>query len=134
VWLTRRHRELTHHFRAHATADLGTEHALLSLAEHGELTRHLATIHALVVIAPLLGLLGTVTGIIATFDALLRGAAVDGLGSGVAAALVTTQFGIAVAVPGVIGERVVRRRVARLMAGQRHAVAEVGSQRLEPAR
>lgn len=60
---------------------------------------------ALTSVAPLLGLLGTVMGMIDTFDAV---SAVSGdMGSRVAAgisrALITTQFGLVIALPGVFG-------------------------------
>ena len=66
--------------------------------------RHVKTIMILAAIAPLLGLLGTVTGMIATFDVI----SVSGTGnaralaSGISEALITTQSGLIVAVPGML--------------------------------
>ncbi|BCX82556.1 biopolymer transport protein ExbB [Methylomarinovum caldicuralii] len=52
-------------------------------------------------VAPLLGLLGTVTGMIATFDVITRFGTGDPklLATGIAVALITTQVGLIVAIP-----------------------------------
>ncbi|MEM6911180.1 MAG: MotA/TolQ/ExbB proton channel family protein [Verrucomicrobiota bacterium] len=53
--------------------------------------------------APLWGLLGTVTGMLATFAALAGGGgdqAIDSIAKGISEALITTQTGLAVALPG----------------------------------
>ena len=74
-------------------------------------------LRALVVTAPLLGLLGTVTGMIETFGSLHGGAlALTGRGSvtgGISTALVSTQLGLAVGLPGLVFSRVLERREAR---------------------
>lgn len=61
--------------------------------------RHIITVLASV--APLLGLLGTVTGIISTFDIITLFGSGDPklLSGGISEALVTTEFGLAVAIP-----------------------------------
>ncbi len=57
----------------------------------------------LILVAPLLGLLGTVTGVIESFDALVdRG---TGLGEGIGIALRTTQYGLTIAAPALLWER-----------------------------
>ena len=60
---------------------------------------------ALVVAAPLLGLLGTVLGMVETFDAvtLRSGDAADLVAAGISRALVTTQTGLLAALPGTFG-------------------------------
>ncbi|MBN2452325.1 MAG: MotA/TolQ/ExbB proton channel family protein [Lentisphaeria bacterium] len=60
---------------------------------------------ALVVAAPLMGLLGTVLGMVETFDAVaLRGGdAADLVAAGISRALVTTQTGLLAALPGTFG-------------------------------
>lgn len=69
------------------------------------LSAHQSTIRAVVAIAPLAGLLGTVTGMIETFDSLgsmslfTRG---GGIGAGIGEAMVSTQLGLVVAVPGLL--------------------------------
>jgi biopolymer transport protein ExbB len=68
-------------------------------------SRRLVVLKALVAAAPLLGLLGTVRGMIVTFLALgSRGtASMDVLSTGISEALITTQVGLAVALPGILG-------------------------------
>jgi biopolymer transport protein ExbB len=57
---------------------------------------------ALVAAAPLLGLLGTVIGMMDTFHATATASATDAsaLASGIGKALITTQAGLATAIPG----------------------------------
>ena len=77
---------------------------------------YLAVIGALAVIAPLLGLLGTVTGMIATFDVLaVFGAGnAKALAGGVSEALITTQTGLLVAIPGLYMKGFLDRRAHNL--------------------
>ncbi|MFC1895534.1 MotA/TolQ/ExbB proton channel family protein [Thermodesulfobacteriota bacterium] len=86
--------------------------------------RHLATIGVLAAVAPLLGLLGTVTGMIATFDVLCAFGTGNaaGLASGISEALITTQTGLLVAIPGLYIWHFLSRRVLNL----KHRVASVG--------
>ncbi|MBU0681978.1 MAG: MotA/TolQ/ExbB proton channel family protein [Proteobacteria bacterium] len=80
------------------------------------LTDYLTVIGVLAAITPLLGLLGTVTGMIATFDVL----AVFGTGNaramadGISEALVTTQTGLLVAIPGLYMKGFLDRRAGNL--------------------
>ncbi|MDD2759004.1 MAG: MotA/TolQ/ExbB proton channel family protein [Methylomonas sp.] len=70
-----------------------------------EIRKHTALIKIVVVIAPLMGLLGTVTGMIETFDSLAEMALFTqsgGIAGGISQALFTTQMGLAVAIPGVL--------------------------------
>jgi len=67
----------------------------------------------LVAIAPLIGLLGTVIGMIETFDSLASASLFSqsgGIAGGISQALFTTQLGLVVAVPGVIVGRLLDRR------------------------
>lgn len=83
---------------------------------HRSLTDRLAVIGVLAAIAPLLGLLGTVTGMIATFDVL----ATFGTGNtramagGISEALITTQTGLLVAIPGFYMKGFLERRARNL--------------------
>lgn len=67
--------------------------------------RDMLILKALTAAAPLLGLLGTVTGMVETFTAVSRhgaeGAAL--VAQGISSALITTQFGLVAALPGVFG-------------------------------
>jgi len=65
------------------------------------LTRFLRVFHAISIVAPLIGLLGTVLGMIEAFETMSGGGAVgaDLLASGISTALVTTAGGLSVAIP-----------------------------------
>lgn len=74
-------------------------------------------VRTLVVLAPLAGLLGTVTGMIETFRSLADMALFTqggGIAGGIAEALLTTQMGLAVSVPGLVVGRALDRREALL--------------------
>lgn len=62
--------------------------------------------------APLLGLLGTVTGMIQTFSAMMVASTSDpkALSSGISIALIATNVGLVVSLPGVIGNGMLSRR------------------------
>jgi biopolymer transport protein ExbB len=67
--------------------------------------------------APLLGLFGTVDGMIETFDALGQGAmhrASGGIAGGISVALLTTQLGLCVAIPATLVGRMLERREENL--------------------
>ena len=75
--------------------------------------RYATTVTTMVAIAPLLGLLGTVAGMIETFDSLGDMSLFSqsgGIAGGIATALFTTQMGLVVAVPGVICKALLDRR------------------------
>jgi biopolymer transport protein ExbB len=83
------------------------------LHEFPKLERFLPSIRMLSSIAPMLGLLGTVTGIITTFDVIT----VVGSGQprlmagGIAEALITTATGLAIAIPGLLAHSVLSGKV-----------------------
>lgn len=82
-----------------------------------ELSQGKAIIRSIVATAPLAGLLGTVIGMIETFDSLADMALFSqtgGIAGGISQALFTTQMGLAVAVPGIVVGRILDRREARL--------------------
>ncbi len=85
---------------------------------------YLAVIGVLAAIAPLLGLLGTVTGMIGTFDVLsvFGTGNARGMAGGISEALITTQTGLLVAIPGLYMKSFLERRARNL---QRH-IARVG--------
>lgn len=67
--------------------------------------------------APLTGLLGTVTGMLSTFSGLAvssGGSTVDLVAGGISEALITTQTGLVLAIPGYIMLNVVKRKRAQL--------------------
>ncbi|MFH1885698.1 MAG: MotA/TolQ/ExbB proton channel family protein [Pseudomonadota bacterium] len=82
------------------------------LREIPRMERFLSTLGMLAAIAPLLGLLGTVTGMINTFQAITFFGTGDPrlMSGGISEALVTTMLGLSVAVPLLIFHTVLSRR------------------------
>jgi biopolymer transport protein ExbB len=80
--------------------------------------RDLDVLSALTAAAPLLGLLGTVMGMMDTFAAVSArgGGAAVSVAGGISEALITTQFGLVVAIPGVFGVVRLRRLAHHLRA------------------
>jgi biopolymer transport protein ExbB len=78
-----------------------------------ELERFLNSLGTIASISPLLGLLGTVTGIIRAFNAVMLGGMGDPrmLAGGISEALITTAGGLAVAIPSFIAYRYLRGKV-----------------------
>lgn len=74
--------------------------------------------------APLLGLLGTVTGMLATFSALANGSGGDKtmalVASGISEALITTETGLVIALPGVFAHYLLVRKMERYKAFLAH--------------
>jgi biopolymer transport protein ExbB len=91
----------------------------------GQLRRDIVVLAALTTIAPLLGLLGTVVGMIETFDAVsaTSGETATRVASGVSSALITTQVGLAIAIPGFFG-------IARLRRLSNHLLVQLGAVKL----
>ena len=83
---------------------------------HG-LERYLTTLGIVAAITPLLGLLGTVVGMIRVFRELVASAPGEAaaLAGGIAEALVTTAAGLGVAIPALICHRYLLRRVDELV-------------------
>jgi biopolymer transport protein ExbB len=81
--------------------------------EEKDIRRYNRLIMTIVTAAPLLGLLGTVIGMIETFDSLGDMSLFSqsgGIAGGISQALITTQMGLAVAIPGLIVNGVLSRR------------------------
>lgn len=81
------------------------------------LKRYKSTIKTIVIAAPLIGLLGTVTGMIETFDSLASAELFSqsgGIAGGISQALFTTQLGLVVAVPGLIMGRILDKKAANM--------------------
>lgn len=83
---------------------------------HG-LERYLTTLGIIAAITPLLGLLGTVVGMIRVFRDLMASGPGDAaaLAGGIAEALVTTAAGLGVAIPALICHRYLLRQVDELV-------------------
>jgi biopolymer transport protein ExbB len=82
-----------------------------------ELDRFIGALGTIASLSPLMGLLGTVLGMIRTFNAITN----EGIGNpavlagGIAEALITTAAGLTVAIPALIGYKFLRGRVQRLV-------------------
>jgi biopolymer transport protein ExbB len=82
-----------------------------------ELERFLNLLGTIAAVSPLMGLLGTVIGIISAFNAITH----DGVGDpkvlsgGIGQALITTAAGLCVAIPSLMGYRYLRGRVDELV-------------------
>jgi len=118
-----------------------TLHACLSHRAHGQhamedriqeqllyemprLQRFLGGIAVLAAVAPLLGLLGTVTGIIQTFGVIKSYGATDPgmMAGGISEALVTTASGLIIAIPILLFHSLLRGRVERIISdAEKHA-------------
>jgi biopolymer transport protein ExbB len=105
-------------------AHLGERSAERAMEEQGnrethKLTRGLGSLDTIVTIAPLLGLLGTVTGMISAFHVI---AAKEGISTptaitgGVAEALIATATGLAIAICTLVGYNHLQERIKCLVA------------------
>ncbi len=106
-------------YHANPRADVETLELKLAeavLKETPGLNRALLFLKIIAVVAPLLGLLGTVTGMIVTFQAITLFGTGDPklMAGGISQALVTTVLGLCVAIPTVLLHAVVASRARRL--------------------
>jgi len=92
-----------------------------------ELERYLTALGTIASISPLLGLLGTVVGMIDVFAALmLEGAGnANVLAGGISQALITTAAGLAIAIPTLIFHRYHLRRVDELVVIMEHEASKL---------
>ena len=93
------------------------------LSQTPSLKRFLSALSVCASVAPLLGLLGTVTGMIHTFQLITvfgTGEA-STLSSGISEALVTTEFGLIIAVPALIIHAYLSRRVEKAISRSQQA-------------
>ncbi|MCF8060776.1 MAG: MotA/TolQ/ExbB proton channel family protein [Bacteriovoracaceae bacterium] len=105
--------------------------ALILLSEEeDELSRYKGLVNLVVVLAPLLGLLGTVSGMIETFDSLAEMSLFSqsgGIAGGISQALISTQMGLAVAIPGLIAGRLLERRQTALVIEMEETIEKLWS-------
>ena len=106
---------LQHHHRAREILRERLEDAGRHIVH--DLERFLNTLGTIAGISPLLGLLGTVMGIIKSFNAISVGGMGDPrlLSAGISEALVCTAAGLCVAIPSLICYRYLRGRVDRIL-------------------
>ncbi len=109
--------------RDRRTAERVIGHAIEAAVRN--LSRYLGTLAAIGSIAPMLGLLGTVTGMIKAFMVIQQmGGKVNAavLAGGIWEAMLTTALGLAVALPAMVAHSWLDSRVERFEAGIRSAV------------
>ncbi|PCJ33626.1 MAG: energy transducer TonB [Moraxellaceae bacterium] len=97
------------------TLELRVAEAILK--ERPKIERGVATLKLIAMVAPLLGLLGTVTGMILTFQAITIFGSGDpqAMASGISSALVTTVLGLCVAIPTVLLHTMVKGRAQSIL-------------------
>jgi biopolymer transport protein ExbB len=105
-----------------ANAHRGREEMKESIEEVGrhvvhELSRHLDTLGTIASVSPLLGLLGTVFGMIQVFTVINAGGMgrAEQLAGGIGQALITTAAGLCIAIPALLFYRYFRNRVTSLV-------------------
>jgi biopolymer transport protein ExbB len=101
------------------------------LREVPRITRYLPLLKIIAAVAPLMGLLGTVTGMIITFQAITLFGAGDPrlMAGGISQALITTVLGLTVAIPMLLLHNIVQGRARTLTDILQHeAVAVIAGQ------
>lgn len=121
---------LLRHFQTHRTGIAMVDKRILdecAMSIRARLSRYLSIIAVLAAVSPLFGLLGTVTGMITTFDVItLFGTGnAKAMAGGISEALVTTQSGLMVSIPGLFMSVLLFRRSARLENHLKEAVMEL---------
>ncbi|MDF1799343.1 MAG: MotA/TolQ/ExbB proton channel family protein [Planctomycetota bacterium] len=118
---------------ARSLKDVSTAFDQLHSTETAPFDRDLKVIKICVASAPLVGLLGTVTGMLTTFDALSSGAGGDQtmgmIAGGISEALITTETGLVIALPGLFMQYLLTRKHDRYKAFLAH-VETVCTQKL----
>lgn len=85
-----------------------------ALGSHVEtMEKHIPLLSAIITISPILGLMGTVLGIMDIFNVISGGifGAPEQLSKGIAEALITTVSGLAITIPGVIFFQFIRHKI-----------------------
>ena len=121
LWLLRHSRPLAGRARALAAQGSGAwseyrRRMHLSRMQR-RMQRSLPLVRTLVTLCPLLGLLGTVVGMVEVFDtmAVLGGADARALSSGISRAVLTTMAGLSMALPGLYAVNRMERWIDRLL-------------------
>ncbi len=109
-----------HGIRKWGKPSVEVEQAIIDGGERqvSQLRKHLRVINGVATVTPLLGLLGTVVGMITAFNEIAKGGAMGNatqLASGIALALLTTAIGLAIAIPSLIVYMYLSGRVDRLV-------------------
>jgi biopolymer transport protein ExbB len=111
---SRRIREILEftHFQIHSLQQLRDRFQEARAAYIPRIDRRIRFLAILVSISPLMGLLGTVMGMLTTFDGLTlyAGRTLDLVAAGISEALITTQTGLMIAIPGMVLLYMVQKR------------------------
>ncbi|MEX1024618.1 MAG: MotA/TolQ/ExbB proton channel family protein [Planctomycetota bacterium] len=109
---------------AESVAESASRFAEVRASEVRPFERDLMVMRICVSAAPLVGLLGTVMGMLATFGALSSGSGGDktmgAIAGGISEALVTTETGLAIALPGLFFQYLLARRLQHYKAFLAH--------------
>ena len=105
--------------RGQARTDIKERLEEVGRREAAELERYSAILGTVASVAPLLGLLGTVWGMILTFEVIqIQGVGVvSSLAGGISQALISTMAGLSVGIPALVGHRWVLARADGLVLG-----------------
>ena len=110
--------------RGETLEDTATFFQELRVSEAAPLERDLKVMRICVSTAPLVGLLGTVTGMLSPFGALSTGGGGDQtmgmVASGISEALITTETGLVIAIPGLFFQYQLQRQYERYKAFLAH--------------
>ena len=98
-------------------------------SERGALERFMPTLGTVITAAPMLGILGTVMGIIASFDVLSDSGMITdprAVGAGVGEALLTTAVGLVIALVVLFPYNAFRAQIDRTLSRMEGLIAAVG--------
>ena len=92
--------------------DIHSRFAEVTTSKIPPIDRRLSTLNTLIAAAPLLGLLGTVFGMLVTFQALATGGgkATDMMAAGISQALFPPEVGLCIALPGLMLVHMIKRK------------------------
>ena len=92
--------------------DIGRRFAEIQMQRVPDFDRRIVLLGILVNVSPLLGLLGTVMGMLATFHVISTGGGntIDLVADGIRVALITTQAGLTIAIPGFFMTNVIKSK------------------------
>jgi biopolymer transport protein ExbB/TolQ len=87
------------------------------MKQQTDLEKNLTSLATITVVAPFLGLLGTIWGLLISFInmSITGSSSIKVVASGVAEALITTVLGLLVAIPAAVGYNYFKDRIQRLM-------------------
>lgn len=104
---------------AATASEISTRFAEVSSSLFPPIDRQLQTLGTFVAAAPLVGLLGTVFGMLVTFQALAAGGGgkvTEAMAAGISQALFPPEVGLCIALPGLVFVQVIKRRRQELEA------------------